>query len=1015
MHTKRLGFLSAFAVSLSLFSVSLTSQLKPGIEVAAEKASTVYLRINSQWASAHHYAAYFFANGKSAKWVDLSSVSNGLYSVTPPEGYEDIIFCSLNKATNDWDNVTHQTADLKIDEYGDNCFTLFNYSAGYEEKSQGTWHTLSESLSDDGGQANISSSKNGTYYQLLVYSFADGDGDGIGDFKGIVDHLDYLKKLGIGGLWLSPIQKAGSYHGYDILDYYAVNPDYVVTVDEVTYDLNKLVEECHKAGIKVILDLVLNHCSYSHPWVTQHPTWFTNDPAFDGMKDFNLYNSEVSAELKNIGKYWLVNYGLDGYRLDAVKWLFNSGGMGSADDAKNIAWLREFYDYCTEQAGREVYMVGENYTGVIDELAYYHTPIDSSFNFGEISWASSAFVNHDARTYMSAISSFQNKIIGYNAKSRQANFLSNHDGGRFFQSYPSVDKYLFMSYLSILSPGNSFVYYGDEINLQATVTYNNAKQNYGYEDFLHRTPMPFASGRTDMKSYLNGFSDEWRPYVSNTSVPLEGGTADDSASNVNSFYAAYAEAIRAKNAAPVLYDGTFTLNNLNDDARLGSYIASKNGKSATVIFNASENWIDLDIAGAESTVLGAASFHGRPTLNGSVLTIAPLSATVLDGSHSFSIHSGGSTPEPGPEPEPGEDDGKGIYLRGSFNSWVTSENYRLKQAPAGSNYSYYLSNVRIIEGQEFKVADADWDTYNLGYNDRDLSFGDMNYYFNDHGVENDNIKCTATGYYDFYMTKGASPKIAAFKAQHGELRGVGGDWMTGITATTINPWNEYVAYDVHINAGDEFQIWIKEWDDEYTCFGVVNNEDASSVHYPDGYLFTTSTDGRNVKATVEGDYNIRMLVTGGIDWDGAHCDYYITLADSDYNAAVNFAKGFNTALSAACDINGNSDKDTVVAAWSAQATAYGELSTAAQTILAEATAESESSDLATFAAKYQSIYAIRGESWSLENFLGIEVVSTLMESQPLVQNHTGVFIILVTVAVGGLAIAVLWIKRRRKN
>ena len=98
-------------------------------------------------------------------------------------------------------------------------------------------------------------------YQLLVYSFADSDGDGIGDFQGIIDKLDYLDSLGATALWLSPIHPAASYHGYDVKDYAAVNPDY-----GTLEDFRALVAAAHERDIKIYIDYVLNHSSKDHPW-----------------------------------------------------------------------------------------------------------------------------------------------------------------------------------------------------------------------------------------------------------------------------------------------------------------------------------------------------------------------------------------------------------------------------------------------------------------------------------------------------------------------------------------------------------------------------------------------------------------------------------------------------------------------------------------------------------------------------------------------------------------------------
>ncbi len=98
-------------------------------------------------------------------------------------------------------------------------------------------------------------------YQLLVYSFADSNGDKTGDFQGIIDKLDYIDKLGVKAIWLSPIHPAMSYHGYDVLDYTAVNKEYGTMAD-----FERLISEAGKRGIKIYLDYVMNHTGKDHPW-----------------------------------------------------------------------------------------------------------------------------------------------------------------------------------------------------------------------------------------------------------------------------------------------------------------------------------------------------------------------------------------------------------------------------------------------------------------------------------------------------------------------------------------------------------------------------------------------------------------------------------------------------------------------------------------------------------------------------------------------------------------------------
>ncbi len=104
----------------------------------------------------------------------------------------------------------------------------------------------------------------GVYYEIFVRSFADSNGDGIGDLNGITAKLDYLKWLGVSGIWLTPIYPSASYHGYDITNYFAINPQLGTMAD-----FHRLLREAHARGIKVLIDMVLNHTSDRNPWFEQ--------------------------------------------------------------------------------------------------------------------------------------------------------------------------------------------------------------------------------------------------------------------------------------------------------------------------------------------------------------------------------------------------------------------------------------------------------------------------------------------------------------------------------------------------------------------------------------------------------------------------------------------------------------------------------------------------------------------------------------------------------------------------
>ena len=151
--------------------------------------------------------------------------------------------------------------------------------------------------------------RSNTAYQLLIYSFADSDGDGVGDFKGIQNKLDYLDKLGVTALWLSPAHPTSSYHAYDVNDYYALNPLYAVgekTSAKAEADFKDLLSAAHAKGIAIYMDYVLNHSGKNHPWFQEalaNPSskyrdyyFFSTDPKSDYSKFPMLNGTSYKAD-----------------------------------------------------------------------------------------------------------------------------------------------------------------------------------------------------------------------------------------------------------------------------------------------------------------------------------------------------------------------------------------------------------------------------------------------------------------------------------------------------------------------------------------------------------------------------------------------------------------------------------------------------------------------------------------------------------------------------------------------
>ncbi len=223
------------------------------------------------------------------------------------------------------------------------------------------------------------------FYQIYPRSFADGNGDGIGDFKGIVEKLDYLADLGVDALWLSPHFPSPNWDcGYDISDYCNVAPEYG-TLD----DFKLFLDESHKRNIRVILDLVLNHTSDEHAWFVESKSsrdnpkadwyvWKDTPPnnwqsCFDGeawtyvperdqyyyhyfMKqqpDLNWHNPKVKEAMWDAVRFWL-DLGVDGYRLDAIGTIYEDPNLTPHEVPMTMAELRRYSDLASTPEEKEL-------------------------------------------------------------------------------------------------------------------------------------------------------------------------------------------------------------------------------------------------------------------------------------------------------------------------------------------------------------------------------------------------------------------------------------------------------------------------------------------------------------------------------------------------------------------------------------------------------------------------------------------------------------------------------------
>lgn len=372
--------------------------------------------------------------------------------------------------------------------------------------------------------------KDAIFYEVPVRSFYDSNGDGIGDFPGLTQKLDYIKSLGIDCIWLLPFYDSPlKDDGYDIRDYYSILPEY-----GTLKDFDNFMTEAHRLGIRVIADLVLNHVSDQIKWFqearkdrtnskrdwfvwsdtpdkydgvriifidTERSNW-TLDPQtgqyywhrfFSHQPDLNYDNPEVRDEMKKVIRFWL-DRGLDGFRCDAVPYLFEREGTSCENLPETHEYFREIRKMIDEEYPGRILLAEANqwpedakkYFGDEDEF-------QMNFNFPLMPRIFIALAKEDAFPVENIIS----KTLPVPEKCSWGLFLRNHDEltlemvsdeerDIMYSEYAKVpkmrlnlgirrrlaplvdnDRYAleFLNALIMSLPGSPILYYGDEINM----------------------------------------------------------------------------------------------------------------------------------------------------------------------------------------------------------------------------------------------------------------------------------------------------------------------------------------------------------------------------------------------------------------------------------------------------------------------------------------------------------------------------------------------------------------------
>ena len=506
------------------------------------------------------------------------------------------------------------------------------------------------SLAQDGRALQIPDDNYRTYYELFVYSFYDSDGDGIGDLQGILEKLDYLNDgddttdtdLGINGIWLMPVMPSTTYHKYDTTDYENIDPQY-----GTLETFQELLSACHDRGIRVILDLAMNHSSSRHSWFLQATEYLKNLPEgaepdaaecpyvdyyhfsreaesgyaqvngtdwyyearfWDGMPDLNLQNEAVRREFEQIADFWL-DMGVDGFRLDAVKEYVT----GSTED--NVEILSWFADY-VHGKDPENYLVCECWTDQNTYAKYYESGVDSMFDFAfaDKSGIIANVVNGkaSAASYAKNLEAEQTMYAQYNPDYMNAPFYTNHDMGRsagYYVGENSAAQTKLGNALNLLMNGNAFLYYGEELGMKGSGKDENKRAPMYWSKDSNAEGM--CKGPADMEDFQMKFD-----------------SLEEQQEDPDSIYHYVKQVLRVRNQNPAIARGTTTYLEQYSGEQCFALTRSYEDSTLLLLGNTSAEPASVDLTGltvgntaAEKLVLLGELYTGEETAECSGTTV----------------------------------------------------------------------------------------------------------------------------------------------------------------------------------------------------------------------------------------------------------------------------------------------------------------------------------------------------------------------------------------------------------
>ncbi len=484
-------------------------------------------------------------------------------------------------------------------------------------------------------------------YEIFVRSFADSNGDGIGDINGITGKLDYLKSLGVDALWLTPVSQSPSYHKYDVTDYKAIDPEYGTLAD-----YKKLIAEAHKRGIKIIKDLVINHTSDKHPWFLEakkgknnpyrdYYVWLTpqkidsmgvatrertgdsweitpwhlanpNDTEkyyalfWGGMPDLNYDNPKVRQEIYAIAQYWLKEVGVDGFRLDAAKHIYPDW---EAEKCHQF-WVE--FKQKMQAVKPDVYIVGEVWASA-DKVAPFFKGLPANFHL-DACFAIHKMVNEGkSEGFVTKLLNDYKAFGSQNPNFIDATIIDNHDQARIGTVVKgNTDKMKIAAQILLTLPGQPYIYYGEEIGMLGDKPDENIR-----EPFLWDVASKDAARTKWMTPHLT---------TEQSVVPLAVQQKDPS-----SVFQTYQKLIAFRKSQPALKQvikPNLAQSSITEEGIL-AFIRTHRKGNLLVIHNLTSNAKTITIPAKEAAYTKLKFASGTTSMQGKTLHIAPASVVVL--------------------------------------------------------------------------------------------------------------------------------------------------------------------------------------------------------------------------------------------------------------------------------------------------------------------------------------------------------------------------------------------------